>query len=254
MARTFTEGELADMAGSLAAGATLAEVGKRYGCAPSRVREKLLDAGLYQPRRSSLSETERAMVEDYVRQGFSVPAIAEHLGRKDRTVSSLIRKEGWHYEPRKGGGHRREPRITNGRTHRVDADTVRRIVSAARRNHTLTAAAAAAGVDVKTLERVLSEEAPVVGNRLKRSYPVPVEVIDNYAGDLAQVPETIRHYGLVSDSDYENVAADHGPEYVESLIDRLGADRAAAAQMIAKLRRGLERHRARAAREGQLRA
>jgi transposase len=244
----FTEGELADMAGSLAAGATFAEIGKRYGVAPMTVRQRLVDAGLYGPIRTHLRERERALIQDLVRDGWSVPAIAEYTGRGERVIFRLIQEYELGYARRRGSAGR-TPRITNGHRARVNDTTRQAIIRAARRARGFADAAREAGVTTDTVERVLHEDAPLLLHRLRHPSPHGADALNNTVGWLADLPARVKEQELISETDYDHIVEDYGTEYVQDIVDRLTADRAAAAKLRHKLRQALERHQARARRE-----
>jgi transposase len=246
---SFTEAELADMAGSLAAGATLAEVGARYGVGGGTVRNRLIDAGLYEPVRPNLRERERALIEGLIRDGWSVPAIAEYVGRSTPPIYRLVREYELDYVRRSGGGGIPGPRITNGHRARVKDTTRQAIIRAARRARGFADAAREAGVTTDTVERVLHEDAPVLLHRLRHPGPHAADALNNTVGWLAGLPARTKELELINETDYDHILEDYGTDYVQDLIDRLTADRAAAAQLRHRLRQALERQQARARRE-----
>lgn len=242
----LTEAELADMAGSFAAGATLAEIGRRYGVDGSTVRRRLIEAGLYGPVRPRVRDRERALIQGLVRDGWSVPAIAEYLGRADHTIYRLIREYELKYVGRPGRVP--QPRLTNGHRARVKDTTRQAIIRAARRARGFADAAREAGVTTDTVERVLHEDAPVLLHRLRHPGPHGADALNNTVGWLADLPARTKELELINETDYDHVIEDYGTDYVQDIVDRLTADRVAAAKLRRKLREALERQQARAQR------
>jgi hypothetical protein len=232
---------VAEMARLRDNGLTLRAIAEQLGISTTTVGHHL--GRRRRLRRVTVSEEQFAL--EHLRDGWSVSAIAEALGRTTSTIIKIGNRNGVTSAISRGefGGARSAPRIVpNGRDPGLDPGTVQTIVSAARKTGTIAGAAREAGVTPALAERVLRRNAPHVYWAFVERNALDIGgQIERAAGTVVRLFGWWRTVGLDTKAGYDTVVVDHGEAKVREWLERLEQDRQAIRDLSRELRAALAR-------------